>query len=137
MTPVERALRCKLRTMISACHGNHSKPTRKQTMGIKVCEEWQGEKGIENFIEWALSHGYNSSLCIDRIDTYGDYCPENCRFITTKENNRNKTTTLYVEYKGVKRCFSELCEEMKIPYQKAYQRLRKGKTIEEIIYEVF
>ena len=36
--------------------------------GIKVCDEWQGENGAENFFKWAYSHGYVEPLTLERID---------------------------------------------------------------------
>lgn len=70
--------------------------------GIKICEEWLDFK---SFYDWAISNGYNhdvprSERTIDRIDTDGDYCPENCRFANMTIQNRNKhyKNKLYVPY---------------------------------------
>lgn len=57
--------------------------------GIKICKEWR-EKPL-SFIQWALTNGYDDGLEIDRINNDGDYEPNNCQFITHKENcSKNK-----------------------------------------------
>lgn len=130
---VERMLLSRWRTMNNVCHGHHAKPTRKQRGGISVCDAWRGKNGFENFKKWALSHGFSPELFLDRIDTKGDYCPENCRYITQKENNRNKINTIFVDYLGEKRVMSELCEEFGVSYSKAYYWTKKGIPFEQII----
>lgn len=58
--------------------------------GIRMCQEW--ELNFKNFYEWAIKNGYKDNLSIDRIDVNGNYCPENCRWITTSENTARVNT---------------------------------------------
>lgn len=70
--------------------------------GVKVCEEWQE---FESFKKWALSNGYTDELSIDRIDSNGNYEPNNCRWITRSENtaraNKNHTTRKVIRGEGL------------------------------------
>lgn len=68
----------------------HPKYYRYGGRGIKVCAEWMN---IEEFCAWALKNGWKQGLSIDRIDNNGNYCPENCRWISISENSRKKRTT--------------------------------------------
>lgn len=56
--------------------------------GIAVCEEWRDS--FLAFHDWAMANGYRDDLTIDRIDTDGDYSPDNCRWATMAEQNENK-----------------------------------------------
>ena len=56
--------------------------------GIKVCKAWDE---FQPFYDWAMSHGYKEGLTIDRINNDGNYEPSNCRWITTAEQQKNKT----------------------------------------------
>jgi hypothetical protein len=53
--------------------------------GIEVCKEWRDS--FEAFMGWALAHGYDDSLTIERVDASKDYCPSNCEWITSTENS--------------------------------------------------
>lgn len=63
--------------------------------GIRVCPEWQ--YSFQNFREWSINHGYADNLTIDRIDGNGNYCPENCRWVTMTVQNQNKTGRKHCE----------------------------------------
>ena len=65
-----------------------------QDRGITVCDEWLV---FENFRDWALSHGYSDDLEIDRIDNDKGYCPENCRWVSRRENVNNRRNTIHLE----------------------------------------
>ena len=56
--------------------------------GISVCEEWLK---VEVFVEWAAYNGWKPGLQIDREDNNGNYCPENCRFVTASVNSHNRS----------------------------------------------
>ena len=65
-----------------------------QDRGITVCSEWLV---FENFQDWALSHGYSDDLEIDRRDNDKGYCPENCRWVSRRENVNNRRNTIRLE----------------------------------------
>ena len=56
--------------------------------GIFICDEWK--VNFQAFHDWAMSHGYEDNLSIDRIDSNGNYSPDNCRWVTMAEQNKNK-----------------------------------------------
>lgn len=92
--------------------------------GIEVCNDWN-EK-FESFMEWAFNNGYKEGLSIDRIDVNGNYEPSNCRFVTIKEQYRNKTNNVFVEYEGRKICIQELSEITGINAKRIYARYYRG-----------
>jgi hypothetical protein len=53
--------------------------------GIKICSEWREYK---NFRSWALTHGFQDHLTIERKNSDGNYEPSNCEWITKSENSR-------------------------------------------------
>ena len=57
---------------------------------VTVCDEW---RDFANFYRWAMTHGYRDDLTLDRIDWRRGYCPENCRWATYSEQNKNRRFT--------------------------------------------
>ena len=60
--------------------------------GIKICEEWNN---YSNFSKWVKSSNYDEHLTIERIDVNGNYCPENCTWITLGKQALNRTNSIH------------------------------------------
>ena len=88
--------------------------------GVKVCEDWQD---VESFYRWAVSHGYQEGLTLDRIEITGDYEPKNCRWITMSEQQTNKSSNHLIEYNGEKRTLTEWSNLLGIPRTTLSNRL--------------
>lgn len=110
---------------------NHKSYKNYGARGISVCEDWSVD--FLKFKEWAVSNGYKEGLTIDRIDTNGGYCPENCRWVTTREQNRNYSRNHKVEYNGKTYCIKELAELFNISYGKLVYRINNGYSIHNAI----
>ena len=91
--------------------------------GVVICEEWK--ESFDNFVEWAFSSGYEQGLQIDRIDNDGNYEPSNCRWVSLKENCRNRGSNILVEYNGKLVTLVEVSEILKRPYKEVYYQYRK------------
>lgn len=92
--------------------------------GIKVCDEWKNlDTGFDAFADWALSHGYEPGLTIDRIDVNGDYCPENCRWATQEEQAHNKQNTIWIDFRGERVQLAVICKRLGLNYQSVHYRL--------------
>lgn len=99
--------------------------------GIKVCKEWED---FENFYE-DMDDPPEDDMSLDRIDNDGDYCKENCRWATQKEQARNKQNTLYLtDNDGVTKSLSEWAEILGEPYNLLFYRHKAGWTADEIFY---
>lgn len=100
------------KTMIHRCENpKRAKYADYGARGIMVCAEWHDP--IE-FIKWAFGNGYHTGLQVDRIDNDGNYEPKNCRFVTPKQNSRNRRNTRYLTLFGETKSIAEWCEVIDI-----------------------
>ena len=89
--------------------------------GIKVCDEWRND--FQAFYDWAISHGYSDELTLDRINNDGNYEPNNCRWVTYSQQNKNRRNIRFIEYKGEKKLLSEWAKKLGIKQKTLWMRL--------------
>ena len=67
---------------------NHDQYPRYGAKGIMVCDEWLQFK---NFLK-DMGERPSKNHTLDRIDNSKGYFKSNCRWVTVKEQNRNRTS---------------------------------------------
>lgn len=93
--------------------------------GITICDEWL--QNPEAFYSWFSSTKVNPNLELDRIDNNGPYSPENCRWVTRKENSNNRRSSHFEVYKGERLTLPQLSEKYNIPYNILRSRIYESK----------
>ena len=92
--------------------------------GIRVCDEWENDFHL--FAKWAIDNGWKVGLSIERKDLNKNYCPNNCTFITMREQARNKTSNVRIVYDGKDKCVAEWCEIFGLDAKTVYARYARG-----------
>ena len=79
------------------------------------------------FRKWYLEN-YVEEFDLDRIDNDGPYDPGNCRFLSRRDNSRNRRNTRFVEIYGKKKSWSEWADDArcKTTLHSLTQRLENG-----------
>jgi len=102
--------------------------------GIRVCDEWRND--VRVFCAWGDVNGYRKGLELDKKDNNANYSPENCRFVTRAQGNRNTRRVIVVECFGEKKCIAEWVRDSRcsIGEKSLKDRLMSGKwTVESAI----
>lgn len=99
--------------------------------GISVCDEWRND--FMTFHNWAMGSGYNDTLTIERIDVNGNYEPNNCKWITIKQQSRNKRTSAKTEYNGEMLSLADIADMTGLPYSTISSRYYKGLRGDDLI----
>lgn len=124
------------RDMINRCYDpNDVSYIHYGARGITVCDEWLGDKGVKEFCKWSYENRYDENAprgqcTLDRIDPNGNYCPENCRWVSMSVQANNKRNNNYYTIDGVTKTLSEWCREYgNLCVQSVYGRLNRGMDI--------
>lgn len=89
--------------------------------GVKVCQDW--DSSFELFREWSLANGYDDTKTIDRRNSDGDYCPDNCRWTTSEVQANNTSRNRKICYKGETLTISEASKKYGIDYSVLKSRI--------------
>lgn len=97
--------------------------------GIRVYDMWLGS--FDNFAEWARKSGYREGLTLDRIDNDGNYTPDNCRWVTWDEQQRNRRFCHKGVFNGVAySTLQEVADRVGISQNTLTKRLARGWPLE-------
>ena len=94
--------------IVTRCENPNAKSYRWYgARGITMDDTWRSDP--KSFCDWVIAHGYKAGLEIDRIDVDGNYTPNNCQFVTHKENCAPNKRRLRATNKTGERniCFSK------------------------------
>lgn len=106
--------------------------------GISLSDEWLTFENFMNdtyddYLAFEEIHGKDSAT-IDRIDSKGNYCKENCRWQTQQEQARNRSDNISIVIDGVEYAtLTEVAEVYDLNYQTVADRYRKGKRESDLI----
>lgn len=111
-------------TMKERCYNpNNHKFSLYGAKGVTVCERWRNS--FENFKN-DMGDRITDKLSIERKDNKGNYSPENCKWATSTEQARNRSTTRYIETQWGRISLAEAAEKSGINYGTLKRRLNLG-----------
>lgn len=107
-----------------ACYPNYG------GRGIKYCKEWESlecfrDDMYESYLEHAEEYGEKNTT-LDRIDVNGDYCKENCRWVTKGEQSFNRRNSTFVIYEGKTYNLTHLARKLNVDRETIKRNLIDG-----------
>ena len=99
--------------------------------GITVCREWRDD--FRAFYQWAIANGYKDGLSLDRIESSGNYEPSNCRWMTMKAQQNNRSNNRLIEHNGEMLTLSQWAERAGISPNMLRKRLMRGWDIQKAL----
>ena len=112
------------RSMLDRCRlPSHQAWKNYGGRGITVCERW---RSFENF--WQdMGPSYSRGMDLDRRDNNAGYSPENCQWVTRRDNTMNKRNTV----RGVD--IPALSKATGIGRSTLYNRVRSGWPLDKLV----
>jgi hypothetical protein len=116
-------------SMLQRCNNPKShKFHRYGARGIAVCNEWH------DFVCFLADMGERpQGLALDRKNNNGNYCKENCRWATQKEQAHNRANNRLITFSGQTKCISEWAMHVGLSVAALTNRLNVGWDIEKAL----
>ena len=107
-----------------------------------------GGRGITMFPAWVddfqafydyvskLEHFSDEGYTLDRINNNGNYEPNNLRWADKDTQDRNRRTSVIVEYQGVKMCLKDSAKASGVNYFTLRNRYQRGQNLFNSVREV-
>ena len=90
--------------------------------GVSVCERWDK---FENFAE-DMGEPPTPDHSIDRVDSAGNYEPDNCRWLHISKQSGNRKSNVVFEYDGKEQTLADHCRDHDLPYHTIKARILRG-----------
>ena len=128
--------------MVDRCvREKHPQYHRYGGRGITVCEEWRGDYSA--FHEWSINNGYKhepmpsgrNKWSLEREDNSKGYSPDNCKWVTSKQQSRNTTHNRILNFNGEQHTLAGWAEITGLSWRRIQQRLMRGWTVERTLTE--
>lgn len=120
------------KSMRQRCYNEKCKDYKDYgSRNITVCDEWN--ESFEEFMKWALNGAYSNGLSIDRIDNSKGYSPDNCRWVTNKIQQNNKTDNRLITFDNKTMNVTQWSKELGIKSGTIFNRLFKGWSVEKAL----
>jgi hypothetical protein len=120
--------------MINRCHNPSAQAYQNYGgRGVRVWWFWRHSFGV--FRDWALTHGYEPGLTIERINNDGNYTPSNCTWIPKGQQQRNTRRSKRITAWGENKSARDWADDPRcvVSYSTLRARLTRGWAPEDAI----
>lgn len=101
---------------------------------------YYGGRGITYNPEWKHFEKFYKdmgdcpdNLELDRIDSNGNYCKENCRWTTRHQQMRNMRRNRWIEYNGERKVITDWAKQFNTTPTTISGRIKRGWSIDEVM----
>ncbi|MEN8136170.1 MAG: hypothetical protein ABFS18_11640 [Thermodesulfobacteriota bacterium] len=97
--------------------------------GITICKQWFDFKKFYEDMGEPSQEGYT----LERIDNDKGYCPENCSWVSRKEQANNRKTNHQLELDGEVKTIKEWSEITGLDHRLIISRVQRGYTVKKAL----